>query len=687
MGKISNIKYQISNIILFFIFLLAFGLRVYGINWDEGRHFHPDERALIMVADKVYLFDQMNPDFFNYGSLPIYLLKGTAQFFDSLTNSRSYTNYDGFLVVGRWLSVFSDMITLVFVYKIAKLLMGLLRGCQTTSPRNDDLLPLFATFFYAVMFFPIQNSHFFVVDVFLTTLTTILVYVLLTLLCHCRYRSVIPVKTGIYTNENMDPRLREDDKRSRIPTFPACCKIRGASKFGMTTFSIKLIVIGLIYGAMMATKVTSLVFLPIIVFGISIPYVLKIFKIKKFIEICRNLLRLIVSFFIFILIVFISFAFFMPYAFIEWERFIRDITAQITMNSDPYIFPYTLQYVGTTPYLYYLKNMFLWGVGIPISIVAVIGLIISILKLKTKMLKRFCHSRAIGNLYKKMHGSPIKVRDDNRSRNKFGMTLNQFLILPFFLLFYFFYFIVLGRSAVKFMRYMLPLYPFIAILAGIGLNHIKTHFVIPDLIENLYKYMDPRFREDDKSIRKIVSSVIIIFLILFSIVYSLMFVNMYSYKNTRISATEWMLTNLPAGAVLGVEHWDDRVPVYGGERFQYEELGLYELPDDEAKWTMMREKIERVDYIVLASNRLYVPLQKLTDCNRYKKCYPMTARYYQELFSEKLGFTKVADFHVFPIIPFSEQLFGKHIGIDDQGADESFTVYDHPRVTVFGRIK
>ena len=30
------------------------------------------------------------------------------------------------------------------------------------------------------------------------------------------------------------------------------------------------------------------------------------------------------------------------------------------MNSDAYIFPYTLQYVDTTPYIYYLKQIFLW---------------------------------------------------------------------------------------------------------------------------------------------------------------------------------------------------------------------------------------------------------------------------------------------------------------------------------------
>jgi len=59
------------------------------------------------------------------------------------------------------------------------------------------------------------------------------------------------------------------------------------------------------------------------------------------------------------------------------------------------------------------------------------------------------------------------------------------------------------------------------------------------------------------------------------------------------------------------------------------------------------------------------------------RCYQRTAIYYQELFSGKLGFKKVAEFTQYPTIPFL------NIEIDDQKADESFTVYDHPKVMIF----
>src|SRR5205085_12159856 len=39
------------------------------------------------------------------------------------------------------------------------------------------------------------------------------------------------------------------------------------------------------------------------------------------------------------------------------------------------------------------------------------------------------------------------------------------------------------------------------------------------------------------------------------------FYSMYTRPVTRISASKWIDENVPAGAVIGHEHWDDDVPV------------------------------------------------------------------------------------------------------------------------------
>src|SRR3989339_489609 len=159
-------KKQIPKFLLFVILFLGYKLRSYGLNWDQGFHLHPDERMLIMVAEKINFFKNLNPDFFNYGSLPLYLLKGTAQLVDFLFN-KNLANYDGMLKVGRNLSIFFDLVTIVFIHKISKLLF------------NNEKIALLSSLFYTIAFFAIQNTHFFVVDVPLNTFITILCCTLL----------------------------------------------------------------------------------------------------------------------------------------------------------------------------------------------------------------------------------------------------------------------------------------------------------------------------------------------------------------------------------------------------------------------------------------------------------------------------------------------------------------------------
>jgi hypothetical protein len=57
-------------------------------------------------------------------------------------------------------------------------------------------------------------------------------------------------------------------------------------------------------------------------------------------------------------------------------------------------------------------------------------------------------------------------------------------------------------------------------------------------------------------------------------------------------------------------------------------------------------------------------------------------KYYEDLFSGKSGFTKVAEFSSYPRI----QLFGKTIfEFPDESAEETFTVFDHPVMRVYKR--
>jgi hypothetical protein len=219
----------------------------------------------------------------------------------------------------------------------------------------------------------------------------------------------------------------------------------------------------------------------------------------------------------------------------------------------------------------------------------------------------------------------------------------------------------------------------------------------------------------------------VIIIIVFA--WPLSFMHIYTKPNTRVLASQWIYQNIPPNKIIAREHWDDGMPIGGQQNYRILTLELYN-PDSPYKWQIINQQLAQTDYIIIASNRLYVPLTKLTDCQKLPvgRCYTQTAEYYKRLFSgqnvipasfpvipsavegspsptantrdssvaslpqndikEDIRFTKVAEFSVFPKLeirnlPASPR--GEKLEIDDSSADESFTVYDHPKVMIFGK--
>ena len=62
-----------------------------------------------------------------------------------------------------------------------------------------------------------------------------------------------------------------------------------------------------------------------------------------------------------------------PFAVIEFPAYVRQIMAQNAMVSGLMDAPYTRQYIGTLPYLYFVQQLSQWGLGWPLGIVAWAG--------------------------------------------------------------------------------------------------------------------------------------------------------------------------------------------------------------------------------------------------------------------------------------------------------------------------
>jgi YYY domain-containing protein len=139
--------------------------------------------------------------------------------------------------------------------------------------------------------------------------------------------------------------------------------------------------------------------------------------------------------------------------------------------------------------------------------------------------------------------------------------------------------------------------------------------------------------------------------------------------------------------------WDDSLPlnvdkVNVGGIYSPFNLELYQ-DDTPEKRDRMIEILDKSEYIVVPSNRGYDAMPRLVTR------YPLTLKYYQLLFDcncsgdemEKRAFGLEPPF----ISPLGFELiaiFVSHpnlgpIHINDQNADESFTVYDHPKVFIF----
>lgn len=165
-------------------------------------------------------------------------------------------------------------------------------------------------------------------------------------------------------------------------------------------------------------------------------------------------------------------------------------------------------------------------------------------------------------------------------------------------------------------------------------------------------------------------------LIALVLVWPLSFLTIYGRLHSRVQASLWIYNTIPQGAKLAEEYWDDPLPLgFPGlfaNRYTYIPMAVFD-PDSTEKWEKLNETLSTTDYIVFTSNRGYGSIMPLPEK------YPQMSQFYKNLFAGKTQFVKVKEFTSYPTF------LGIHI--DDQWSDEAFTVYDHPKVTIFKRTQ
>ena len=126
------------------------------------------------------------------------------------------------------------------------------------------------------------------------------------------------------------------------------------------------------------------------------------------------------------------------------------------------------------------------------------------------------------------------------------------------------------------------------------------------------------------------------------------------------------------GAAFGNESWDDGLPLpmpgYDPARYAGPSIPLFD-PDSPQKAEVVVRMLQESDWIAVTSGRVY------TNVTRVPDVFPMSVAYYRALFDGTLGFERAADFTSYPSLG--------PLHFPDDGAEEQFTVYDHPRVLLF----
>jgi YYY domain-containing protein len=166
------------------------------------------------------------------------------------------------------------------------------------------------------------------------------------------------------------------------------------------------------------------------------------------------------------------------------------------------------------------------------------------------------------------------------------------------------------------------------------------------------------------------------------------------------------LLSLSGSAPINESDWDDGLPLrfgaegydaYGGMYRGDLNLQLY-WDDNLEKLTRFVDTLSSGDYIFISSNRQWATIPRVPER------YPLTTAYYRALigcpddkdviwcynvakpgtFQGRLGFELAAEFESFPSLDIPGLA---HWEVNDQFAEEAFTVYDHPKVLIFHKTE
>jgi 4-amino-4-deoxy-L-arabinose transferase-like glycosyltransferase len=319
-----------------------------------------------------------------------------------------------------------------------------------------------------------------------------------------------------------------------------------------------------------------------------------------------------------------------PLVLLEFDKFRSDIEELVIgpMSGDVKAI-WAAQFTNIRPRLFWFTNILWWGVGPALEIWALLG---------------------IGWLLWR--------------RDRLALMAAAFPIV---------YYLVAGRTVMPFARYGVPLVPALAVVAGA---------FSADLLGR------PAWRR--------IAVVATTLVVSTTVLYAAAYMNVFIKPDSRLAASQYLLRRVREGSRILIEP-SHNIPPMGAyltnpsfhidyvlwdkDRERHDYYRLYALdtyrylydsrPSAEDKRAYIQRRLALADYIVMDDTFLQF-YQHLPESE-----HGVVKQYYDDLFAGRLGFVLRRSFKVYP------RLGG--IEINDDAAELSFRLFDHPRVFVFAR--
>ncbi len=305
-----------------------------------------------------------------------------------------------------------------------------------------------------------------------------------------------------------------------------------------------------------------------------------------------------------------------PFIYIDFTHFKSSILYEGSLATGSQVVFYTRQFINTQPLIFQLTKIYPYALGPALLITSLIGLILFIY-------------------------FSIKQR-----------SLTKIIFLISFL-------IILITNAflfTKWTRFMAPTFPLLVILSGFfffKLSQIK----LPRLL-----YIS-----------------CFLSLVLLHLVWSLSFFHIYLVPDVRVSASGWLIKNLPSGSIVLVEGGNTvDLPLSGN--YQKVSFDFYTLDENTDSINQLIKSVNQSDYFIIESRRVFMNYSD-------PKLYPKLSNFYQLMFNNEyqenlLGYTNIMEWESYPKFT----IYNLQFTIQDEQAEETWSVFDHPVIRVYKNL-